>query len=526
MPTLTWLTRKEDIKVSGQVPYRILESVEKGVYGDSNSGNLLIQGDNLDALKSLLPFYAGCVKCIFIDPPYNTGNAFTHYDDNLEHSQWLEIMYPRIELLRNLLAGDGAVWVTLDHHQIHYLKVIMDEIFGRKNFISHFIWEKKRKASFLSKQVGNIVDHILCFAKDKSLCAPFTYGMVSKDETYPLYNSGNKKSVLVFPPRTVKFLRHKDGGYEIQEYAEKTSVVKLISPLKIVDGWNANNLMIEGEWRYSQETVTEQLGDGDHYVVKSEKFRPRRMLTGNVKAKKVHNLLSKSHYNMATNEDAASELLELLPNQEKFDYPKPEGLIQFIIDASTQPGDLVLDSFLGSGTTAAVAHKMNRRWIGIEMGEHAHTHCIPRLEKVIAGEQGGISKAVNWQGGGGFRFFRLGEEIFSPDGGINQQITFPVLAAHLWFAETHTPYNGKASPFLGVHDGIGYALLYNGILQDKKVNGGNILTTATLASIRSAAPKKFTGKIIVYANGCRFGEARIQAENLAFKQLPYDFAKR
>ena len=351
--------------------------------------------------------------------------------------------------------------------------------------------------------------------------------MVSEDETYPLYNSGNKKSVLFFPPRTVKFLRHKDGDYEIQEYAEKTSVVKLISPLKIVDGWNANDLVIEGEWRYSQETVTEQLDDGDHYVVKTQKFRPRRMFSGNVKDKKVHNLLSKSHYDMATNENAADELLKLLPEQEKFDYPKPEGLIQFIIGASTQPGDLVLDSFLGSGTTAAVAHKMNRRWIGIEMGEHTRTHCIPRLEKVIAGEQGGISQAVNWEGGGGFRFVRLGEEIFMPDGSINPQITFAALAAHLWFTETRTPYNGgNESPFLGVHNDIGYALLYNGILQDKKVNGGNILTAETLAKIRKDAPTGFDGKVMVYANGCRFGKARMGMENLECKQLPYDCQRR
>ena len=188
---------------------------------------------------------------------------------------------------------------------------------------------------------------------------------------------------------------------------------------------------------------------------------------------------------------------------------------------------MVLDSFLGSGTTAAVAHKMNRRWIGIEMGEHAHTHCIPRLEKVIAGEQGGISKAVNWQGGGGFRFLRLGETIFLPDGDINPQITFAGLAAHLWFAETRTPFDGTdQSPFLGVHGNTGYALLYNGILRDKKANGGNVLTTATLDAIRRDAPDGFDGPVVVYANGCRFSQERMRAENLEFKQLPYDCEQR
>ena len=197
--------------------------------------------------------------------------------------------------------------------------------------------------------------------------------------------------------------------------------------------------------------------------------------------------------------------------------------MQRIIHLATQPGDLVLDSFLGSGTTAAVAHKMQRNWIGIEMGDHTQTHCIPRLEKVIEGEQGGISEAVEWKGGGGFRFMQLGEVIFLPNGKINPKITFVNLAAHLWFAETSTPYDMRnSSPFLGVHEGVGFALLYNGVLRDKKVNGGNILTGQTLDAIRANAPTNFLGKIVVYANGSRFGPARMQMENLECRQLPYD----
>ena len=232
------------------------------------------------------------------------------------------------------------------------------------------------------------------------------------------------------------------------------------------------------------------------------------------------------HKEVGHNQDAKQEIKKFNAD-EVFSTPKPEKLIQRVLHLATQPGDLVLDSFLGSGTTAAVALKMNRRWIGIEMGEHTQTHCIPRLEKVIAGEQGGISKAVNWQGGGGFRFLRLGETFFLPDGSINPQITFAGLAAHLWFAETRIPFGGRdGSPFLGVHDGLGYALLYNGILRDKKVNGGNILTATTLAAIRKDALAGFNGKVVVYANGCRLGKARMHAENLEYKQLPYDCETR
>ena len=520
MPVLSWEGRERDVRRGAGVDYHVLSG--GGVFGDGGD-NLLIQGDNLAALKSLLPHYAGKVKCVFIDPPYNTGSAFTHYDDNLAHTQWLELMYPRLVLLRDLLAADGSMWVTIDDNEAHYLKVIMDEIFGRKNFIINFIWEKKRKASFLGKQVGGITDHILCYSKNKEFLRPFTFGLVSENETWPLYNPGNKRAILEFAPNTVQFLKLKDGDYGIKEYAEKTSVIKLIQPLKIANGWNANTLCIEGEWRYSQKTINEQLKMGENYIVKSEKFRPRRVLKFNVKDKKIHNLLSRTHYNMATNEDAATEILNLFGAQ-TFDYPKPEGLINFIVETATKPGDLVLDSFLGSGTTAAVAHKMERQYIGIEMGEHAKTHCIPRLQKVIDGEQGGISESCNWHGGGGFCFMTLGESVFDEYGNINPKLKFDELAAHIWFYETKTPLPSpkQKTPFLGTHRNTGIAVLYNGILKDKSTNGGNVLTAATLAKIRAAAPKKFHGNLLIYGNGCRLKTRRLTRENIKFRQIPYD----
>jgi len=165
----------------------------------------------------LLPFYAGSVKCIFIDPPYNTGSAFSHYDDNLEHSLWLSMMYPRLELLHELLAEDGSIWITLDDNESHYCKVMMDEIFGRGNFVANLIWEKKRKPSYLSK-LGKITDNVLCYAKNKKLLDDLTYSETSGDETYPLYNAGNNRSVLVFPPHSIFFLKHADGHYPPKKY--------------------------------------------------------------------------------------------------------------------------------------------------------------------------------------------------------------------------------------------------------------------------------------------------------------------
>jgi adenine-specific DNA-methyltransferase len=212
----------------------------------------------------------------------------------------------------------------------------------------------------------------------------------------------------------------------------------------------------------------------------------------------------------------------LLPDAEQFDTVKPEQLIQRVFEIATSPGDLVLDSFLGSGTTAAVAHKMGRRYIGIEIGEHAETHCVPRLKKVIEGEQGGISEAVNWQGGGGFRFYRLGASVFDADGRINPDIRYAHLAAHVWFTETHTPLTAPPdSPLLGIHNGIAYYLLFNGILGDKRPEGGNVLTSKVLAML-----PPFDGPKVIYGEASRFGPERLQWERITFKQTPYDIKSR
>lgn len=228
------------------------------------------------------------------------------------------------------------------------------------------------------------------------------------------------------------------------------------------------------------------------------------------------------HTEVGSTGSAKSEIVALFPGETPFSTPKPERLLHRIIHIGSNPGDLVLDSFLGSGTAAAVAHKMGRRWIGVEMGDHAVTHCVPRLNKVIDGEQGGISQSVGWAGGGGFDFYRLGEAVFDADGRIAPAIAFAPLAAHIWFAETGTPMTGAAtSPFLGVHAGTGIALLYNGILGDKRPAGGNVLTRATLATIRASAGG-FTGPLIVYGEASRVGADALRAAGVTFKQTPYD----
>ena len=241
------------------------------------------------------------------------------------------------------------------------------------------------------------------------------------------------------------------------------------------------------------------------------------------------------HHEVGSNKIASTDLKNLFPGVEVFGNPKPEMLISRILELATNPGDLVLDSFLGSGTTAAVAHKMGRRWIGIEMGEHAVTHCAPRLRKVIEGERGGISESVGWKGGGGFRFHRLGPTVFDEEGRIRPDIRFPVLAAHVWFSETGRPWSGSGgSPVLGVHEGHAYALLYNGILGDRRPAGGNVLTRPTLSAIRTEIARSHIGlagerpeyPLTVYGEQSRLSPATLARERIVFKQTPYDLRAR
>ncbi len=507
MPILHWLDRDKTIKQTSRVPYRLLEENSKLSYGNQNSQNLLIQGDNLEALKALLPYYAGKVKCIYIDPPYNTGSAFEHYDDNLEHTKWLEMMYPRLELLRELLAEDGSIWISIDADESHYLKVICDEIFGRKNFIDEIVWQRSYSPINLKKTLSRSHDTILVYAKNSN---GFELNKLPRsDEANSRYKNPDndprgvwKSSDLSVGPAVEKNI------YEI----ETPSGRKVFPP----SGYS---------WRLSRERFQEFLEDNRIWFGPNGSSVPsiKRFLS-EVKDG-VTAMTLWTYQEVGHNQDAKKEVKELSLG-EVFGTPKPEKLIQRILTLATNEGDLVCDSFLGSGTTAAVAHKMDRQWIGIEMGEHAKTHCAVRLQKVVDGEQGGISKDVNWQGGGGFRFYNLGETIFDADGKINKNIRFEHLAAHIWFCETKTPlqnnFSQKAkSPLLGVYNGVAYYLLFNGILGDKSISGGNVLTSKIL----SALPN-FNGPKVIYGETSRLGLSKLEENQITFKQTPYDIKAR
>ncbi|MBL6987926.1 MAG: site-specific DNA-methyltransferase [Methylobacter sp.] len=504
MPLLDWLNKSDAVRTVQKVPYRLLEAVPELGAGNSNTENMLIQGDNLQALKALLPLYAGKVKCIYIDPPYNTRSAFSHYDDNLEHSLWLSLMYPRLELLRELLTEDGSIWVSIDDNEAHYLKVMMDEVFGRKNFVANVMWEKKFSPQNDAKWLSLNHDHILAFSKNKEIWRPNLLARSQKQEK----NFKNPDN----DPR---------GTWSSADYTcakskdERPNLYyPIVNPNTGEEVW-PNPIRV---WAFDRNSHERNVADnllwwgknGKNPVPRLKKFADR-VREGTVPTTVWRN------DDVGNNQAAKREVISF-NETDPFATPKPESLIQRILEIATNPNDLILDSFLGSGTTAAVAHKMNRRYIGIEMGDHAQTHCQPRLKKVIEGEQGGISKAVNWQGGGGFHYFRLGETIFDEYGSIHHNVRFAALAAHIWFCETRVPLaNCADSPLLGIHNDTAYYLLYNGILGDRRPQSGNVLTQAVLDSL-----PKHNGRKIIYGEASRFGKPRLEAENIVFKQIPYD----
>ena len=509
MPILHWLTRDEDLRAATHVPYRLLEEARDLSAGDPDSGNLLIQGDNLEALKALLPFYAGRMKCIHIDPPYNTRSAFEHYDDNLEHTRWLAMMWPRLELLHDLLAEGGSIWVSIDDNEGHYLKVVMDEVFGRRNFIDAVIWRKNYSPKSSARHFSSDHDYILIFSKNADAFQPNL--MPRTERQNKAYKNPDDDPRGLWRPNNLAARNY---------YSKGTYAIRCPSG-RLIEGPPAGSY-----WRISEERFREMDRDGRIWWGRNGNNVPAPKIYLNEVRQGVVPQTFWNHEEVGHTQDAKKEIVNLF-GDDVFGTPKPERLVERILHIATDPGDLVLDSFLGSGTTAAVAHKMGRRWIGIEMGGHAVTHCAPRLKKVIEGEQGGISKAVGWQGGGGFRFYRLGPPAFDADGRIRSDIRFPVLAAHLWFSETGRPWTApaKPSPFLGAHEGRGYAVLYNGILRDRSAGGGNVLTRRTLHRIRAAAGD-FDGPLTVYGARSACSAATLKAERLTFKQTPYDVKAR
>ena len=433
---LTWVGKYNEIVIEP----RILVEDKTKSYGEGDTDNMLIQGDNLIALKALEQDFTEKIKCVYIDPPYNTGNAFDFYDDGLEHSIWLDLMYKRLNILKNLLTDDGTIWISIDDSEVHYLKVMCDEIFGRNNFLADIAYERSGAAGI--GQGGtflvNTHEFILVYAKNKSKLSSIEAKVykpldkeVMKRYSKVLLDEGTKELIAEFMApgngESVKIFKHIDYQIEtisLKDFSRRESEIRDTFLNQFDKIFRTTNPQKENSF---QQKIINQIDPGLHTV---EYIPSRGQFSGQMttlyylnnelfawlkaSAEVIDNEVVKTNKMTGfwRNEDIPKANLA---NEGSVDFKrgkKPEILISTILSMVTNKGDFVLDSFLGSGTTAAVAHKMGRKWIGIELGDHCLSHCLPRMKSVIDNtDLSGISNKVNWLGGGGFKFYTLAETL-------------------------------------------------------------------------------------------------------------------
>jgi adenine-specific DNA-methyltransferase len=400
---LTWIGKENQPKLEPRIlledPAQSYHAAQR-VTDNDIFDNRLIFGDNLLALRALEQEFTGKVKCIFIDPPYNTGSAFTHYDDGVEHSLWLSLMRDRLELLRRLLSEDGSIWITIDDTEAHYLKVLCDEVFGRSNFVANVIWQKRFSPNSTAQFISDSHDHVLLFAKQK---LQWKRNLLPRDDKHNrAYKNPDNDS---------------RGVWTSGDLSARNSYSAGIYPVTTPSGRVIAGPPKGMYWRVSKMKLMELDQDGRVWWGANGDNVPRlkRFLSDVMDGIVPQTIWLQDE--VGHTQEAKKEVMAVVhADMDVFQTPKPERLLQRVMNLATQPGDLVLDSFAGSGTTGAVAQKMGRRWIMVELGEHIHTHIIPRLQKVIDGNDlGGVTEATNWKGGGGFRYFRLAPSLLTED---------------------------------------------------------------------------------------------------------------
>ena len=398
---LTWIGKENRPKLEPRI---LLEDPEKSYHAVHRVtdhdlfDNRLIFGDNLLALKALEQEFAGKIKCIFIDPPYNTGSAFKQYEDGIEHSLWLSLMRDRLEILKKLMSSDGSIWVAIDDNESHYLKVLMDEVFGRANFVANIVWQSKDTPGNNATGIAETHNHILAYKSSENFQSNLLARSAKQLANYTNPNNDPRGPWLGTPLTRVE---HRDRDY----YPIKNKAGREVFPPK------------GSSWRRPPTKMKELAADERIWWGKdgNAEFPMEKKFLSEVKEGVVNQTWWPYEFAGSTR-NASAELKGLFQGEKAFETPKPERLGFRVLELATRPGDWVLDSFGGSGTTAAVSHKMGRRWIMVELGEHCHTHIIPRMKKVIdATDKGGITEAVGWKGGGGFRYYRLAPSLLEKD---------------------------------------------------------------------------------------------------------------
>jgi adenine-specific DNA-methyltransferase len=533
MPTLDWIGKKAVTDYHRKVPFHLLKCDRDLSVGDPGSGNLLVQGDNLVALKALLPYYAGMVKCIYIDPPYNTGNESWVFNDNVNspiikdwlgkavgkeaedlsrHDKWLSMMYPRLWLLRQFLRDDGLIFVSVDENEHRNLELVMDEIFGSKNRLETIIWKKSYGGGSKSKHIVNLHEYIICFAKNIE--------NVNQLELPP-----DKSALKYYKYKDDKY--HERGPYRLQPLA--TTSMDERPNLRYAIPYLDEEIWPEKQWQWSNERVMESLKN-DELVISKKKGRYTvsykqylRDHFGKERTRKPYSIIEGIYTQQGTNEIKA-----MFGDGKAFSFPKPKELIIHLLNMATSQDDLILDSFAGSGTTGHAVLNLNhmdggrRPFILVEMESDICSGVTQkRLSMGINGyKYNAGDRKIEVAGlGGGFRYCNLGPALFDEQGDIGIEVSFDALAAHVYFTETGEPQPSLSTgetPLLGMHNGTAIYLLYNGILGDKRPQGGNALTRMVLANL-----PPHDGPKVIYGTSCRLGEERLKRENVIFRQIPY-----
>ncbi|MBN8418954.1 MAG: site-specific DNA-methyltransferase [Verrucomicrobia bacterium] len=533
MPTLNWIGKEAVINHHHDVKFRLLKDVAEHGSGEPGTGNLIVEGDNLEALKALLPYYAGQVKCIYIDPPYNTGNEGWVYNDNVKsplitewlgkvvgkegetldrHDRWLCMMYPRLALLREFLREDGSIFISLDDNEIQALRYVMDEIFGAQNFITTVLWQKVYSPKNSARHFSEDHDYIVVYAKHAETWMP---NLVARsDEQDAAYKNRDNDPRGLWKTSDLSARNpYNDGLYEVT-----------CPSGRVIPGPPTGRY-----WTISKSKFEALDRDKRIWWGKDGSAIPqfKRFLT-DVKQGVVPQTMW-FYQDVGHTQDAKKELVEVMnfaDSESVFITPKPTRLIERILQIATNPGDLVLDSFAGSGTTGHAVLKMNaanpeaeaRRFILVEMEPTiAKTITAERVKRVAEGYGNAKGEAVPGLGGG-FRYCQLGEPLFDEAGQIRSTVKFGELARHVWFTETGEPLPRERvmnTPLLGVHRGMAIYLLYNGILGDRSKQGGNVLTRAVLAELPA-----FDGPKVIYAEACLLGPDRLSAYQITVRQTP------
>ena len=550
MPTLNWIGKEAVVNHHHQVPFHLLKDVPELSTGDPGSGNLIVQGDNLVALKALLPYYAGQVKCICIDPPYNTGEQIWTYNDKVNsplisewlgrtvgrevddlcrHDKWLCMMYPRLQLLLKFLRRDGFLLICIDDVELYRLKLVMDELLPPDRFVGTFVWKSRRNLDSRHKvNVSTDHEYVLAYRGPDAVLRG-----ALKDKTK--YSNSDKDPRGDWMSDNMVGLATKDRRPNLH--------YDLIDPATGI-----NYGCPDKGWRYSTDTMAQKIREKRVIWPKSPQGRPRHK---KFLAELESDFTGFSSIIECGNTNEGTEEVAEIMGASPFIFPKPRSLIQSLIEQTTDRNSLVLDSFGGSGTTAHAVLSSNkgdggnRRFILVEMeSKIARDITAERVKRVVQGYTNAKGEHVEGLGGG-FRFCELGEPLFDETGKIRATVRFADLARHVYFTETGEPLpnlvgddvrsltsnpNGKEnqrlltssptkklSPLVGICRGVGIYLLFNGILGDKSANGGNILTRSVLAQL-----PKFDGQKVIYCAGCLLGKDRLQAERIIVRQTPYE----